>query len=409
MLDISSPFKKILTEEEYSISPSQFSLYYSKFYPSKLILNWLCRNNINLLKNRELSFTGQKNNYIRYQSFTSKDQFDKRVQKIIPIKIDIGAIYDKPPRYYNEHKNEVDLVFQEKELVFDIDISDYNDVRTCCTGTDICSKCWKFIICGAKILDRILKEDFGFKKYFFDFSGRRGIHCWVSDKIACKLNDKERQMIESYILYDRINDDSTKDRTKRRIRKRKFVEPIYPSFMEDLSIVKNDFYDIIKEQDLLNYEDIKNLFKNIITTYFCLIDMENIDSILENRKMNSFSKITKIHDLLSKAENILRKKNNITYCHSESCINEFILNILSPRLDWMVTRQATHLLKGPFCVHPKTGFVSVPMSLELLEKFDLKKIPKIDNLLNNNDDDIKYFKEYVDFFENFVKNLNNND
>ena len=49
------------------------------------------------------------------------------------------------------------------------------------------------------------------------------------------------------------------------------------------------------------------------------------------------------------------------------------------------------------------------MSLELLEKFDLKKIPKIDNLLNNNDDDIKYFKEYVDFFENFVKNLNNND
>ena len=87
MLDISSPFKKILTEEEYSISPSQFSLYYSKFYPSKLILNWLCRNNINLLKNRELSFTGQKNNYIRYQSFTSKDQFDKRVQKIIPIKI----------------------------------------------------------------------------------------------------------------------------------------------------------------------------------------------------------------------------------------------------------------------------------------------------------------------------------
>ena len=75
----------------------------------------------------------------------------------------------------------------------------------------------------------------------------------------------------------------------------------------------------------------------------------------------------------------------------------------------MVTRQATHLLKGPFCVHPKTGFVSVPMSLELLEKFDLKNIPKIDNLLNNNDDDIKYFKEYVDFFENFVKNLNNND
>ena len=125
--------------------------------------------------------------------------------------------------------------------------------------------------------------------------------------------------------------------------------------------------------------------------YFCLIDMDNIDLILENKKMNSFKKITKIHEYLSKAENILREKNKIIYCHSESCINEFIMSVLSPRLDWMVTRQATHLLKGPFCVHPKTGYISVPMSIELLEAFDLNKIPKIDNLfkkddLNNNED-----------------------
>jgi DNA primase small subunit len=288
-------------------------------------------------------------------------------------------------------------------------MSDYDDVRTCCTGSDICSKCWKFIICGAKILDRILKEDFGFKKYFFDFSGRRGIHCWVCDKNACKLNDKGRLMIESYILYDRINDELAKGRIKRRINKRKFADPIYPSFLEDLSIVKNDFYEIIREQDLLNYEDIKILFKDIIKMYFCIIDMGNIDSILENKKMDSLKKITKIHEYLKKAENILKDKNNFTICHSESCINEFILSILSPRLDWSVTRQSAHLLKGPFCVHPKTGFVSVPMPLELLENFDLKRIPKIDNLLNNDNNDINFFNEYVQFFENFVKNINNNE
>ena len=83
------------------------------------------------------------------------------------------------------------------------------------------------------------------------------------------------------------------------------------------------------------------------------------------------------------------------------------MDIVSPRLDRNVTIQAVHLLKGPFCVHPDTGFISVPMSLEMLEKFDLKKIPKMGNLLNKNDNDIKYFKEYVDFFENFVKNINN--
>ena len=199
-------------------------------------------------------------------------------------------------------------------------------------------------------------------------------------------------------------------RIKRRIIKRKFVEPIYPSFLEDLSIVKNDFYEIIKEQDLLNYEDIKKLLKDIIKMYFCLIDMGNIDLILENKKMDSLKKITKIHEYLKKAEKVLKERININnLCHSDSCINEFILSILSPRLDWSVTRQSAHLLKGPFCVHPKTGFVSVPMPLELLENFNLKRIPKIDNLLNKNDNDIKFFKEYVQFFENFVKNINNNE
>ena len=402
---------KIKNQEEYSISPSDFSSYYSKFYPSKLIINWLCRNDIKKLKNRELCFTIQDDRYVRYQSFITLQQFKNRIQKLLPRKIDIGAIYNEEPRYYNEHKKTVDLIFQEKELIFDIDISDYDDIRTCCHGNNICKKCWKFVVCGAKILNRILKDDFGFKKYFFDFSGRRGIHCWVCDKKACILNDKERQMIESYILFDRINDDLAKARINRRIRKRKFVEPIYPSFLEDLSIIKNDFYDIIKEQDLLNYESNKKLFKDIIKMYFCLIDMDNIDLILENKKMNSFKKITKIHEYLSKAENILREKNKIIYCHSESCINEFIMSVLSPRLDWMVTRQATHLLKGPFCVHPKTGYISVPMSIELLEAFDLNKIPKIDNLFKkddlNNNEDIQIFKKYVDFFETFVQNLNN--
>ena len=394
-------------KKEESITSEQFSSYYSLYYPIKLIIDWLCRNDIRKLKNRELCFTIENDRYIRYQSFDSLNQLKKRIQKLIPIKIDIGAIYNISPRYYNDHKQTSDLIFQEKELIFDIDISDYNDVRTCCTDSDICSKCWKFIICGAKILERILREDFGFQKFFFEFSGRRGIHCWVCDKKACKLNDKERKMIESYIYYDRIiiNEKSTKE--KLNIKKRKFVEPIYPSFLEDISIIENDFYEILKEQDLLNYENIKKLLKEIVKMYFCLIDMEPIDNILNKKKMNSIDKLQNINKHLKAVEKILRNTNNNILYHSESCIHEFIMNILSPRLDWSVTRQTAHLLKGPFCIHPKTGFVSVPMSLQLLEKFDFNKIPKIDNLLKKNENDIKYFNEYKDFFDNFVKNINN--
>ena len=42
----------------------------------------------------------------------------------------------------------------QKELVFDVDLTDYDDIRFCCKGGDICALCWGFMNCAIKVNEK---------------------------------------------------------------------------------------------------------------------------------------------------------------------------------------------------------------------------------------------------------------
>ncbi len=46
----------------------------------------------------------------------------------------------------------------ERELVFDIDLTDYDDVRTCGKGAHICNKCWPLMAVAIKVVNPALKR-----------------------------------------------------------------------------------------------------------------------------------------------------------------------------------------------------------------------------------------------------------
>ena len=56
---------------------------------------------------------------------------------------------------------------------------------------------------------------------------------------------------------------------------------------------------------------------------------------------------------------------------------EVIYRYMMPRIDEPVTVSNTHLLKMPFCIHPATQSVCVPIDPETCEAFDFTAVPKL--------------------------------
>jgi len=116
----------------------------------------------------------------------------------MPTRFDIGPVYSAKPRDRKMFANTSAFRPVAKELCFDIDLTDYDDVRTCCDKANICARCWRFISLAIRVLDRALRDDFGFAHILWVYSGRRGAHAWVCDQKARVMNDKERRAIVGY-------------------------------------------------------------------------------------------------------------------------------------------------------------------------------------------------------------------
>lgn len=111
-------------------------LYYKKAFPHNLFVRWLSysRPSKSYFAYREFTFTLKDDVYVRFQSFNDQAEFEKELLRILPHKMDIGAVYTHRPR---EHKTINSMAFQatERELIFDIDMTDYDDVRYCTSVT----------------------------------------------------------------------------------------------------------------------------------------------------------------------------------------------------------------------------------------------------------------------------------
>ncbi|CAL9703311.1 unnamed protein product [Knipowitschia caucasica] len=338
--------------------PDLLPLYYRRLFPFAQYYRWLHYGGVhkNYFQNREFSFTLKDDIYVRYQSFTTQSELEKEMQKMNPYKIDIGAVYSHRP---NQHNTVKSGSFQalEKELVFDIDMTDYDDVRSCCSAADICSKCWTLMTIAIRILDRALREDFGFQHLLWVYSGRRGIHCWVCDEAARKLSVTARSAVAEYLSLVKGGEETLK--------KVILSDPIHPFIKESLLVVERYFTRYaLHDQEILSR-------KETLDKVLALVP-EDVRKELQQDFQNE--KKPEIRWKLIKDQALKKQATNKKGHHFEK---EIMLQYCYPRLDVNVSKGVNHLLKSPFSVHPKTGRISVPIDLKELEKFDPFAVPTI--------------------------------
>ncbi|PHJ22401.1 dna primase small subunit, partial [Cystoisospora suis] len=167
----------------------------------------------------------------------------KDFSSLVAFKFDIGAVYSLPV----SEKDTFQTAFkpEQKELVFDIDMNDYDDIRTCCKDKQVCQKCWRFLDIAMRLLDGALREDFGYEHLLWIFSGRRGVHCWVCDSTARLLPSDGRASVCEY-----LNLCTGTSQQMKKINLRGKVQPY--SVDRAFTLAYRQFYSLLVEQDFFS-------------------------------------------------------------------------------------------------------------------------------------------------------------
>nr|CDJ92872.1 DNA primase domain containing protein [Haemonchus contortus] len=391
--------------------------YYKRIFPFKPYVKWLSYNQKpgDYFARREFAFILEEDVHLRYRCFSDQAEFEHELCKISPHKLDIGAVYSHKPK---ENKKHTDFKALERELVFDIDLTDYDNVRKCCNEAKVCAKCWRFISLAVQVLDKLLEDHFGFKARMWVFSGRRGVHCWVADEKARKLTNAGRSAVAEYlslIVGDKL--DLYGNRTsaaKKSLPVHPMVETAYRVAMDcgemDEMVLEQGWLELDSALAVLKYCEDPELQATLRSQFEEVDSAEMRWQLLKRRFDDNYRKeMKRTNQLIPEA----------VTGPSKNFLRWFVLWHAYPRLDVNVSTGLNHLLKSPFCIHPKTGNVAVPLDVSKIHEFDVTTCPRVDVLINElsknvADEDIKENRKilgykhtslapYVENFEKFVE------
>ena len=319
------------------LSPEIISEYYENKFPMKQFMSFI---GLSDFQTREFGFVVGEKRFIRNISFNNTDALrDFMVQNSVKDAY-VGAVFETPPSKENPIQK---IKWKFREFIFDLDIDEYDayeerdskkgdekdeklyvGVRKCgCREDKFCNDCWSLIQDAAIFIDQTMKEDFGFKNITWIFSGRRGVHGWVREKVTKEFDRNQRRAILDYLTF--IHDPT---RTQS-------IEDI-PSEAKPL---RNRIYSLIAKSYLTR------------TTAKELSSM----GISLNKAREVIQKVNATEDFDHNKYNILIPDDK----RFRKKLSSEIIRMRYPRIDRKVTMDTNRVSRMPFSVHGKTGQIAI--------------------------------------------------
>ncbi|CAN8071127.1 unnamed protein product, partial [Agarophyton chilense] len=368
--------------------PAKLRWYYARLFPLSQLARWLQLGPDHALQRREISLTLPAHIFVRWNSFANPEDLHTRLTTAAPLKLDIGAVYNRAP--CKRYGGQGPLVPCEKEFVLDVDITDYADVlppaAAALSPTAVCDAYWCYMALAVRLLHDALRRDFGFNNILCVYSGRRGVHCWVADRRARALSNEQRTAVADYL---HLNPNAS--------HRRALTHPLHPALQHAKPQCTALFHQLLQRKLVLcDHAALTPMLKLVPSAAVRAAILRRVQSAVVVTPAHRWHVIETEVTRAARTDYALR-----------TTLDAIVFRYTYPRLDVNVSRDMGHLLKAPFCVHPATGRVCVPFRADRAHEFDpARDAPVLDGLLaemrQGDGEMTRRLKRAVDVFELFV-------
>jgi len=231
------------------------------------------------------------------------------------------------------------------------------------------------------VVDRSVREDFGFKNLVWIYSGRRGIHCWVCDPAARALSNEARDAIVTYLSVSTGTGENSDSKLKQN-----FSSP-HPLILRAYDMLEPYFRDYICSEDGQGLLVQRKKFVPLLNTLPDQSVRQQLYKMWDkddetNPSLKGAARWQQLKDATTGSSTGAsdKKRSRVDYNELKAWRIEQVMKYCYPRLDANVSKQQNHLLKSPFCVHPKTGRVCVPIDPHRADDFDPFAVPTLRHL-----------------------------